>query len=104
MATGDSSSGFYAHIPTMDQAMDDLMIAAQKLTSILDDLDQQIRPMLNSWDGDAKDMYTSCQAEWNAAAADMQSLLKSAGITVSQARDLYGTVDSQIAAAWAGMR
>ncbi|WP_035839334.1 WXG100 family type VII secretion target [Kitasatospora azatica] len=104
MATGDSTTGFYAHIPTMDQAMDDLMIAEQKLAAILADLDQQIRPMLNSWDGDAKDMYLACQTEWNAACDDMRTLLQNAGITVNQARNLYGTVDAQIAAAWQSMR
>ncbi|QMU77937.1 WXG100 family type VII secretion target [Streptacidiphilus sp. PB12-B1b] len=104
MATGDSGSGFYAHIPTMNQAMDDLMIAEQKLRAILDDLDQQIRPMLNSWDGNAKDMYTACQTEWNAACTDMAALLQGAGITVNQASTLYGTVDAQVASAWQSMR
>lgn len=104
MAAGDSSTGFYAHIPTMDSAMDDLMIAAEKLQAILTDLDDQIKPMLASWDGGARDMYYSCQAEWQAAAADMQALLKGAGITVSQASTLYGNVDAKVAAAWQSMR
>lgn len=97
------SGAFYANTQGMDQAMDDLLIAANKLRSILDNLDQEIQPMLNSWDGDAAAMYKHCQQKWNAATDDMRLVLGQAGITVGNATQLYGTVDAQVAAAWQGM-
>jgi WXG100 family type VII secretion target len=103
-AAGDSPNGFYAHIPTMQQAMDDLMISAEKLKGVLATLEHELQPMISSWSGGAQECYTACQTEWNAACTDMQSLLTKSGITVDQAATLYGNVDTKIATAWQQMR
>jgi WXG100 family type VII secretion target len=103
-AIGDSSTGFYAHIPTMQQAMDDLMISAEKLKNVLGQLQTELQPMISTWSGSAQECYAQCQAEWNAACTDMQNLLTKSGITVDQAATLYGNTDLKIAGAWQQMK
>jgi 6 kDa early secretory antigenic target len=102
-AGGYSTDGFYANIPTMQQAIEDLEGSSQRLQGYLDQLQENLQPLISSWSGAAQECYVQCQRQWDAACQDMQTLLQRAGTTVGQASTLYSNTDGKVASAWSGM-
>lgn len=60
----------------MQQASADIQSALGTLESQLGQLEQDARPLVDSWDGQAKDAYLARQTSWRQAAADLASMLR----------------------------
>jgi WXG100 family type VII secretion target len=61
--------------PALMKAADDIGKAIKNMNTELHDLEKGIQPLLQSWDGDAKEAYYSRQQEWNSASKDLEQLL-----------------------------
>ncbi|MCW2939526.1 MAG: hypothetical protein JWN00_2511 [Actinomycetia bacterium] len=53
----------------------DFAKAAQALMAELNDLDGRLTAKLGQWDAEVQQAYWRIQAEWNAAAHDMQTIV-----------------------------
>jgi WXG100 family type VII secretion target len=75
--------GQYLDLTQMDAHQQALETHAQQLQQILDTLDSQMQPLLNSWTGDARDQYVSAQTAWNQTAGEMMAALQKSAVALS---------------------
>jgi 6 kDa early secretory antigenic target len=71
-----------------------------KLVSTLDDLEANLQPMLQTWDGQAREAYYQCKKEWDAAAAQMATTLQQIGQAVSTANENYQAAEKAATNNW----
>jgi WXG100 family type VII secretion target len=60
----------------MHQAAADIQAAINKLTSDLEQLDADAKPLVSTWTGDAQQAYFQRQATWTTAANDLSQMLR----------------------------
>ncbi|WP_433870267.1 WXG100 family type VII secretion target [Saccharopolyspora sp. CA-218241] len=73
----------------LSQAADDLGQTATKIQSELDELEQMLKPLVETWDGAAKEAYYAAQREWDQAAKNMQEITAKMGLAVGAANESY---------------
>ena len=49
----------------------------ESFVEILNDLQRDLAPLMDTWSGSARDLYVEKQGQWNAAADDLATLLRS---------------------------
>ena len=79
-------------------AADDIQSTVNTMNSKLDDLKSTLAPMVGTWDGAAKAQYAAKQAQWDAAALDLNTLLgsiKNAVIASADAMQARETANMQ---------
>jgi WXG100 family type VII secretion target len=59
----------------LQAAAEDIRTTVDAMNSELDALKQGLQPIVATWDGDAKNAYANRQAQWDQAAADLNTLL-----------------------------
>lgn len=72
----------------------------QALQTTLQDLEQQLNPMVSSWSGDAREAYTAQKRNWEQASASMAEVLQRMGQAVGQARDNYSQTEAANRGIW----
>lgn len=70
------------------------------LNSKLDDLKQQLQPMVSTWTGAASEQYQVQQAAWNSAQTDLNTVLQAIGQAVNAAHDAYTQTEQANTRAW----
>jgi len=70
------------------------------LVSTLEDLENQLKPMISTWTGAAQEAYLSCKAEWDGAAANLSQVLNSIGQAVGQAHENYQAAEQAARSNW----
>jgi WXG100 family type VII secretion target len=83
---------------------DVLKASDQAVQQVLDQVNQSIQPMLNSWQGSSQDVYRQVQAKWNQDLTDMQSVLSKYAPTLDEMKINYGTTDNNLALQWSQIR
>lgn len=73
----------------LSQASDDLGAVSRKIQAELDELEQKLRPLVETWTGTAKEEYHRAQAEWDKAAVEMVETAAKMGVAVSTANEAY---------------
>lgn len=73
----------------LGQASDDLRATSHKIEGELDQLEQMLQPLVNTWQGEAKDAYFAAKAEWDKAAAEMVRIAAQMGVAVNAANEAY---------------
>jgi 6 kDa early secretory antigenic target len=71
------------------------------LQSTLTTLDSQLQTHLSQWTGSAQEAYYAAKRKWDAAAADMASVVTSLGQVVGVANDNYMKTESVNTQMWA---
>ena len=71
----------------LQQASGSIQSAISKMESQLSDLEAAARPLVDTWEGDAKASYQIRQDKWRTAATDLGAIL----------RDIKGAVDESCA-------
>jgi early secretory antigenic target protein ESAT-6 len=71
------------------------------LEAELQNLEQQLRPMLDSWSGEAREAYFVQQRKWEEASHSMAEILNHMGRAVEQAHDNYQTAENANRDLWA---
>jgi WXG100 family type VII secretion target len=59
----------------LQQASADIQRAQSALADQLDQVERDAAPLVERWDGEAKQAYQARQAKWRAAAADLGTIL-----------------------------
>jgi WXG100 family type VII secretion target len=67
----------YLHInfPALEQAAVDIYTTMNRLDSGLETLATSLRPMVDTWDGDAQQAFQERQQKWTSAADSIQKVL-----------------------------
>lgn len=60
----------------------------------LADLKRYLQPVVTTWTGGAAETYQAKQAEWNTAAADLNSVLASVGNALAEVAESYRSTES----------
>jgi WXG100 family type VII secretion target len=84
----------------MDAARADVAGTASRITTRLDELKRMLAPMVATWDGAAAAEYREAQRKWDAAAADLATVLSQIGVALGSAHDGYRQVEQANAARW----
>jgi len=71
-----------------------------KLVSTLEQLEQDLAPMLSHWSGDARDAYHRFQADWRSTADDMTGFLHQIQQTVEGSGQRYGRTEDGNVQRW----
>lgn len=74
--------------PALIKAAEDIGKAIKNMNQELHDLEKGIQPLLQSWDGSAKDAYHARQVEWNTASKDLEQLLTSIKGAVTRSAEI----------------
>jgi early secretory antigenic target protein ESAT-6 len=85
----------------MEQGQADFARTYSSLQSEIEQLESQLNANLSEWVGPAQQAYHEAQAQWNAAMANMQSVIQQLGVVIGHANDNYTTAESQNQARWA---
>ena len=70
------------------------------LNQKLDDLHNQLAPIVSDWTGQAAENYQVQQQKWNQAQTDMNNVLQAISKAVEAAHDAYTQTESSNAGAW----
>ena len=87
-------------VPAMQTGQDDIKASEARLNGIYNDLNQQLAPMREFWQGQANEGYDAVQARWNDA---MQSMLDTLGRierALGQAIEIHSSTESAITNTW----
>ena len=72
----------------------------QSLVATLDQLESDLQPMINTWDGEAQQSYLQSKKQWDEAAAALSQVLSNISTAVGQAHDNYRSAESSARANW----
>jgi early secretory antigenic target protein ESAT-6 len=81
-------------------AQGDVAATAGRITTQLEDLKRFLAPMVASWQGEAAELYTVRQRQWDTAAADIAAVLSRIGVALGSANESYQQVENANAARW----
>jgi 6 kDa early secretory antigenic target len=84
----------------LDAARADVAGTANRIGTRLDELKRMLAPLVASWDGAAAEEYRTAQRNWDAAAADLATVLAQIGVALGAAHDGYRQVEQANAARW----
>ncbi|GAB2650352.1 WXG100 family type VII secretion target [Saccharopolyspora gloriosae] len=86
----------------LSQAADDLGGAATKIQAELDELENMLKPLVASWEGQAQEAYRAAQDEWDKAAQNMIEIAAKMGMAVNAANDSYQAGEAKNAGRFGG--
>ena len=67
--------------------------AVSTLNSTLSDLESAAGPLVNTWDGEAKEAYAQRQAQWRSAAQDINEILARIKSALDQSAEEYAATE-----------
>ncbi|HEY1974729.1 MAG TPA: WXG100 family type VII secretion target [Pseudonocardia sp.] len=73
---------------------------AQRMNQQLDELRQLVARLTAGWQGQAQEDYRAKQAQWDAAAADLNQVLGQIGVALGAAHEGYRNTENANAARW----
>ncbi len=73
----------------LDAAAGHLNQTSSKIQQELHDLEGFLRPLIETWDGQAKEEYFHAQQEWNKAAQNLHEICAKIGVAVRTANESY---------------
>jgi WXG100 family type VII secretion target len=85
--SGDSTTS--ANFGVLSSQAENFAIVAGTMRKELDELESSLQSKLAEWDGDAQKSYWEFKKQWDAAAADMQSVIQRLGLAIGTAHDNY---------------
>lgn len=84
----------------LEQGQSDFQQTYTSLQTEIDNLQNQLQGNLAEWVGSAQTAYHEAQAVWNAAMANMQSVLQQLGVVIGTANDNYQQAEAANTARW----
>ena len=79
----------------LQHASGSIQAAVNKIESQLADLDSAARPLVETWQGDARASYEARQAKWTQAANDLTAILKEIKAAVDHSAADYQSTESR---------
>lgn len=84
----------------IEAAAGDIQSTSGRINSLLEGLKGQIRPMVSTWEGESAVAYEAAQAQWDKAAAELNTILATIAQTVRAGNDRMSDVNRRAAASW----
>lgn len=84
----------------LGEGQSSIMATHSQLVTTLDDLEANLQPMLETWDGAARDAYFQCKTQWDSAAAEMAQTLSQIAGAVGTANENYNAAETANTNAW----
>jgi WXG100 family type VII secretion target len=72
-----------------------------RLTSTLEQLEQDLNPMIRTWTGAAQESYLQAKKQWDEAATNLATVLNSIGKAVGDAHQNYTAAENAAQNNWA---
>lgn len=73
---------------------------ANKMDSELDTLRSQLAPLVEAYQGEARDRWEAVQKDWEQAQAELNQVLAQIGAATTQAADDYQSTEKGVAGLW----
>ncbi|MDH6581411.1 WXG100 family type VII secretion target [Streptomyces sp. SAI-133] len=86
------------------QAIEDLRAQTQQIASVLHNLEDELQPLIASWEGDDQEMYRQVQMEWNQATSNMGTLLDQTGHLLTSIHDGHIRDERKSVDGWQSVR
>jgi len=74
---------------SLHQASGDISNALNNMQAQLAQAEADAAPLVNTWDGQAKEAYHQRQEKWRAAAADLAAMLKDIKVALDTSAETY---------------
>jgi len=84
----------------MSEAEADFAATYQALQGTLSSLESELNSSLAQWSGSAQQAYFAAKQQWNAAAADMATVVNSLSHVIGMANENYISTESANRAMW----
>ncbi|MEU5692061.1 WXG100 family type VII secretion target [Actinosynnema sp. NPDC020468] len=98
MVDGFSVSGTIPHM------VEEMRAQTTAIVEALNDLQNRIRPMAETWTGEAKTAWEEVDRQWTAAVGDMEGRFGKAGVTLHHSFENYLATDKKISYNFGGGR
>jgi early secretory antigenic target protein ESAT-6 len=85
----------------LEQGQADFQQTYSSLQGEIENLQAQLQSNLGEWVGSAQQAYHEAQAVWNAAMANMQSVLQQLGAVIGTANENYQQAEAVNTSRWA---
>jgi 6 kDa early secretory antigenic target len=85
---------------TLDTGASEFASTYAQVVSTVDNLDSQLRSSLSTWTGAAQQAYYECKAKWDAAIADMATVIQSLGQVVNTANENFQGAENATRSMW----
>ncbi|MFE6161865.1 WXG100 family type VII secretion target [Streptomyces sp. NPDC056486] len=90
--------------PKVQQAIEELMEQTQLIITTLNNLEDELKPLVASWEGADQEKYREVQAEWDQATKNMARLLGDNGELIQSIHDNHSRDERKSADNWGGVR
>ncbi|MER5884197.1 WXG100 family type VII secretion target [Streptomyces sp. NPDC001941] len=94
--------GFRGNPEQMRQIVQAMIQAGNQFGQALDSLESNLATTISGWEGESKDVYAECQANWDRLAKELQVFLGKAANGVENVADIYHQQDQTSAANFGG--
>jgi early secretory antigenic target protein ESAT-6 len=99
MATGDPSR-IKVDFGALDSGASRITTIFKDLQALQSQLDGDVKPVLGTWNGTAKDAYFKVQQSWNRLNVQYQQALSKIGGGITTANTNFQTAEKKITDAW----
>ncbi|WP_032769061.1 WXG100 family type VII secretion target [Streptomyces sp. CNS654] len=89
---------------TVRNSIEELKQQTQQIITTLNNLEDELKPLVTSWEGDDQAMYRGVQAEWDQATKNMALLLGDSGELVQSIHDNHSRDERRSADNWGNVR
>ncbi|OON78076.1 WXG100 family type VII secretion target [Streptomyces tsukubensis] len=90
--------------PLARQAIEELRGQTQQIIETLNRLEDELKPLVTTWEGSDQEMYLVVQQEWDAATKRMAQLLGDSGDLVQMIHDNHSRDMRKSADNWGNVR
>ncbi|MEG8279753.1 WXG100 family type VII secretion target [Streptomyces sp. AHA2] len=90
--------------PVVQRAIEDLKDQTQQIINTLNTLEDELKPLVSSWEGSDQQMYVQVQAEWDQATKNMAMLLGDSGQLIQSIHDNHSRDERRSADNWGNVR
>ena len=84
----------------IETSADDIDSTVTKINGLLNDLKQDLKPMVAAWEGTSATAYNEAQTKWDTAAADLNTVLSTISKAVRSGNARMDQLNSNAAKAW----
>ena len=90
--------------PVVRNAIEELMDQTQQIIITLNNLEDELKPLVSTWEGSDQQMYIQVQAEWDQATKNMANLLGDSGELIQSIHDNHSRDERKSADNWGNVR
>jgi len=97
-----SAGNDFTHVEfaAMEQGQADFQRTYASLASVIDQLQAQLAANLAEWSGSAQQAFNDAHLTWNAAMANMQTVLGHLGSVIGVASQNYQEAEKAVTSSW----